>query len=182
MIVLNTVNKTNLFINLIIIITYIFLENPECPYSDDCLEEFTPTELSTSEDIKTWLTQISSRDSSLFNDLQDTHTEDNSVTSFNELLHSEVKEILGDVDDIGKLHGDVEIFYENGDYLWADFIHGVKTGPASLVFHNGDHFQGDYKDDYLHGLVIETIDYCDLHNVRREVYYRVFFLKYSFSE
>ena len=116
---LNTVNKTNLFINLIII-TYIFLENPECPYSDDCLEEFTPTELSTSEDIKTWLTQISSRDSSLFNDLQDTHTEDNSVTSFNELLHSEVKEILGDVDDIGKLHGDVEIFYENGDYLWAE--------------------------------------------------------------
>ena len=55
------------------------------------------------------------------------------MTSFNELLHSDVKEILGDVDDLGKLHGDVEIFYENGDYLWADFIHGVKTGPEGRV-------------------------------------------------
>ena len=35
--------------------------------------------------------------------------------------------LLGDTDSEGNIHGEAEIFYDNGDYVWADFCHGVKV-------------------------------------------------------
>lgn len=90
-----------------------------------------------------------------------------------ELSKSYVENIIGERDSLGRLHGDVEIFYENGDYVWADFVHGIKEGSASIVFQNGDHYSGHFHHDQLNGLVIETIDFCDFHNIRREVFYKV---------
>ena len=86
---------------------------------------------------------------------------------------TDVREIIGETDENGELHGEVEIFYTNGDYLWTDFNHGIKEGSASLVYKSGDHILGHFKNDRLSGSVLETIDYCDHHNVKREVQYQV---------
>jgi hypothetical protein len=34
--------------------------------------------------------------------------------------------VLGERDAAGKLHGEVEIFYQNGDYFWGDLHHGIR--------------------------------------------------------
>jgi hypothetical protein len=35
--------------------------------------------------------------------------------------------VLGERDELGRLHGEVEIFYQNGDYFWGDLQHGLRS-------------------------------------------------------
>ena len=41
--------------------------------------------------------------------------------------------LLGDTDTEGNIHGEAEIFYDNGDYVWADFCHGVKVDQSRYL-------------------------------------------------
>jgi hypothetical protein len=38
-----------------------------------------------------------------------------------------VSSVLGERDELGRLHGEVEIFYQNGDYFWGDLQHGLRS-------------------------------------------------------
>ena len=153
----------------------IYLENPECPYSEDLLEEFSQAELSTSEVLKEWIAMCTNKDSSVIQDLQENHGEFLPSCTISDDLTSElqIRQIIGERDELGNFHGDAEIYFENGDYLWVDFVHGIKEGSASFVRKSGDHFLGNYKKNKLSGFVTETIEYCDRHNVKREVFYKV---------
>jgi len=149
-------------------------ENPECPYSEDGLEEFTEEEVKISNILKDWLEKLTNKDTKI---LEDLHQQFGSnfppCTTFADVsTKTDVIEILGATDENGELHGDAEIFYKNGDYLWTDFNHGIKEGSASIVYKSGDHILGNFKNDRLSGLVNETLDYCDHHNVTREVQYQ----------
>ena len=81
--------------------------------------------------------------------------------------------MVGEKDEEGRLEGEVEIFYQNGDYFWGRYSGGVREGPASLVTRAGDHYLGTYSRGQLDGLVTETLDFADLHNITREVFYKV---------
>ena len=50
--------------------------------------------------------------------------------------------------------------------LYLDIIYHVQEGTASLVFRSGDHILGTFSNGRLDGLVQETLEFCDLHNVR----------------
>ena len=139
------------------------------------LEEFSDNEINISGFIKQWLSQISAQDMQIVKELQDGFEDKLPPLGISLVADEEsrsVNKVIGDVDDHGNLHGEVEIFYDNGDYVWADYIQGVKEGSASLVFKNGDHILGSFRNGQLDGLVEETMDYCDYHNVKREVIYR----------
>ena len=41
-----------------------------------------------------------------------------------------------------------------------------------MVFRSGDHILGTFSNGRLDGLVQETLEFCDLHNVRRDVFYK----------
>ena len=73
---------------------------------------------------------------------------------------------------MGRLEGEVELFYDNGDYFWGWYSHGVRQGEGSLVSRAGDHYLGHYTAGKLDGLVTETIDFADFHNITREVFYK----------
>ena len=87
-----------------------------------------------------------------------------------------ILKVIGETDAAGKLDGEVEIFYENGDYFWGWYSHGVREGEGSLVENSGDHYLGKYSRGKLHGLVTETVDFSDFHNIRREVFYQAIFI------
>ena len=49
----------------------------------------------------------------------------------------------------------------------------MREGEGSLVENSGDHYLGKYRKGRLQGLVTETVDFSDFHNIRREVFYQV---------
>ena len=139
------------------------------------MEEFSDTEINISQLIRKWLEEISSKDRNIVKELQNEFEAvfpSLSVSVIAEEEERSVNKVIGDRDALGALHGEVEIFYACGDYVWADFVHGVKEGSASLVSKNGDHTLGSFKNGHLEGPVEETMDFCDFHNVKREVIYR----------
>ena len=84
-----------------------------------------------------------------------------------------VLKVIGETDAAGNLEGEVEIFYENGDYFWGWYSQGVREGQGSLVKNSGDHYLGKYINGRLQGLVTETVDFSEFHNISREVFYEV---------
>ena len=76
----------------------------------------------------------------------------------------------GELDEGGKAHGEVEIYYDNGDYFWGVCVHGVREGPATVTLSNGDTLEGNFSTDLLEGFVVETLS-CNEKNLRREVFY-----------
>ena len=46
---------------------------------------------------------------------------------------SEAVKIIGERDVEGRLHGECEIHYGNGDYFWGHLHHGCKQGTGRLV-------------------------------------------------
>ena len=84
----------------------------------------------------------------------------------------DILKVIGETDAAGNLDGEVEIFYENGDYFWGWLSRGVREGEGSLVKNSGDHYLGKYRKGKLQGLVTETVDFSDFHNISREVFYQ----------
>ena len=152
-----------------------FVENPECPYSEDKLEDFTEDEISNSLLLKEWISRCSDKDNPVVKELQNNFSD--TLPSCTVECHlaenKNISRVIGDKDELGNIHGEAEVFFDNGDYLWADFNHGVREGSASLVLKSGEHYLGHYRNGRLSGLVEETIEYGDKPNVHREVYYKV---------
>ena len=79
-----------------------------------------------------------------------------------------VLRLIGEKDKYGNAHGDVEIYYVNGDHFCGTFNHGRKTGEGVESLKNGDTTTGIFTDGYLDGFVSETLE----EDKTREVYYR----------
>ena len=105
-------------------------------------------------------------------ELQDAHQDSLPV---NRLTHchclpSGITKMEGELDEGGEAHGEVEIYYDNGDYFWGVCVHGVREGPATVTLRNGDTLEGNFSNDLLEGFVVETLS-CNEKNLRREVFY-----------
>ena len=134
-----------------------------------------------SRSISHWLSQITDLKTNPVERLQDQH-QHHLPSCFvpyqpPECLEGKILKVIGETDAEGRLDGEVEIFYKNGDYFWGWYKDGVREGEGSLVLASGDHFLGRYSRGKLHGLVTETIDFSEFHNIRREVFYQATFLK-----
>ena len=56
-------------------------------------------------------------------------------------------------------------------YLSIRALQIEEANVISLVENSGDHYLGKYRRGRLHGLVTETLDFSDFHNISREVFY-----------
>ena len=132
-----------------------------------------------SASISEWLAEITDHRSSTVERLQDKykHLLPSCFAPSKQARSDEMNilKVIGETDAAGNLEGEVEIFYENGDYFWGWYSHGVREGEGSLVENSGDHYLGKYSRGTLHGLVTETVDFSDFHNIRREVFYQAIF-------
>ena len=61
-------------------------------------------------------------------------------------------------DEQGKLDGEAEVHYNNGDYFSGHFKHGSIEGEGSLLEKTGDKFLGIFSSGLLTGLVREELD------------------------
>ena len=142
-------------------------------YSSALVERFSSEELRVGEIFRDWTKDILDPDSNIVKRLQDQFGKDlPQCTVKTEEEHGKIVNVIGERDDDGNIHGEAEIFYENGDYFWGDFIHGVKEGSASIVLKNEDNYMGVFRNNKLEGFVTETIVFCDRDNVTREVFYQ----------
>ena len=148
------------------------LVKDESPYSTRKIEEFSKSELEVSESFAEWKKEIMDPSSNIVKKLQDQFGEELpkcKVKADDE--PSNIVSLIGERDEDGNIHGEAEIYYDNGDYFWGDFNHGVKEGQASVVLKNGDNYMGVFKENQLDGFVTESIEFCDRDNVTREVFY-----------
>jgi len=148
----------------------------DCPYSTIQVEDFSNEELEVSKNFAEWTKQIMDPTSNIVKELQKEFCE--YLPKFNAFANNAKTEnhkivtLIGGKDEAGNIHGEAEIYYDNGDYFWGDFNHGAKEGPASIVLKNGDNYMGEFKNNQLEGFVTEHIAFCDRDNVTREVFYR----------
>jgi len=141
----------------------------DSPYSSVPLPDFNDEEQKTAKYLIDWKKALMDPNRNIVRELQEEFGD-----NLPECEHAEDKErsivtLLGEKDDNGNIHGEAEIYYDNGDYFWGDFNHGVKEGQASVVLKNGDNYVGTFTNGYLDGFVTETVAYCD--HVQREVFY-----------
>lgn len=111
------------------------------PYSSKPGPEPSEAEISAARELREWLTEISDPKSSaiqtLFNADSD-NDDDDIVTQPDECDEKEVLKVIGERNVQGRLHGECEVFYKNGDYFWGHFLDGIKHGilvPRCLSFH-----------------------------------------------
>ena len=126
------------------------------PYSSRQLPSFTQDELAAARQFKDWLLMVGDhKHRSFFSD----NMEDLDDVDASDIIKcNTIVKIIGDRDEAGDLDGEVEEFYENGDYFWGHYHHGVRQGEASMVLRNGDHYLGSYDAGVLTGLVREEVE------------------------
>lgn len=152
--------------------------NPDvdCPYSSEELEDFEAEELVVSRSISRWLAEVADTETNIVQTLQEEYQHLLPSCCPDQAAQTEDQgpawKVIGERDDVGRLEGEVELFYDNGDYFWGWYSHGVRQGEGSLVSRAGDHYLGHYTAGKLDGLVTETIDFADFHNITREVFYK----------
>jgi len=151
------------------------------PYDPTPLADFTSVELEVGERCREWVTRITDPASRVVHELQEEYgkvlpdfIEERQATKEQQagLDDQQVLQLVGERDSKGRPHGEVEIYYTNGDYFWGDCVHGVKEGLASVVLKNGDNLMGRFRNGLLEGFVTETLSFCERDNVSREVFYK----------
>jgi len=161
------------------------------PYDPTPLACFNSVEMEVGQRCRDWVTKITDPASRVVHELQEQfgkmlpdlpeeHLASSPSQGAKEVSPGakEVKkgekvlQLVGERDSQGRPHGEVEIYYANGDYFWGDCVHGVKEGLASVVLANGDNLMGRFRNGRLEGLVTETLSFCERDNVSREVFYR----------
>ena len=111
------------------------------PYSTRKVEEFSKSELEVSESFAEWKKEIIDPSSNIVKKLQDQFEEElPKCKAKADEEPSNIVSLIGERDEDGNIHGEAEIYYDNGDYFWGDFNHGVKEGQASVVLKNGDYY------------------------------------------
>ena len=142
------------------------------PYSDVPLPDFSDDEKKAAEYFTEWTKALADPSRKIVKELQEKYGDTfPCCTCIQEPDEKSIVNFIGETDDEGKMHGEVEINYDNCDYFWGDYNHGVREGMASIVLKNEDNYVGSFKAGYLEGLVVETITCCGRQNVEREVYY-----------
>ena len=143
------------------------------PYSSKPLPDLSEAELSAAKELREWLAQISDPKTNVIQKLFDAESYDDNdedIIRYDE-REKEIHKIIGERNAQGRLDGECEIFYKNGDYFWGHFVDGIKhgnkdqvspnpltecvAGEASVVLGNGDHTLGHYEGGRLHGVVRE---------------------------
>ena len=142
------------------------------PYCDSPLPSYSSEELETSLYLRNWVSRMLDSASNIVKELQEDFAADLAECDDRYESDNPATRIVGETDDDGELHGETEVYYENGDYFWGDYHHGVREGMANLVLKNGDTFMGRFRNNRLEGFVVETITFCDRQNVTREVFYK----------
>jgi len=148
-------------------------ENDASPYSSLRPQDFSDDELKVAEIFEEWKEEIMNPGSDIVKNLQEEFGEHLPMCKVEaDEEANKIVSLIGERDEEGNIHGEAEIYYDNGDYFWGDFNHGVKEGSASVVLKNGDNYMGVFKDNQLDGFVTESIGFCDRDNVTREVFYK----------
>jgi len=149
-----------------------YYTDDEDPYSQREVAPFSASELELAGQLKNWVNLITSTSTSPVKDLQGRYESLLPPCKVEPQPELAIRHVTGERDTNHELHGEVEIDYVNGDYFWGDMEHGVKEGMASVVLKNGDNYMGRFKNNQLDGFVQETLTFCDMDNVNREVFYR----------
>ena len=100
------------------------------PYSSKPGPEQSEAEISAARELREWLTEISDPKTSAIQTLFNADCEnddDDNVTQHDE-CEKEVLKVIGERNVNGRLNGECEVFYKNGDYFWGHFVDGIKQG------------------------------------------------------
>ena len=148
------------------------------PYSSKPLPELSEAEISAARQLSEWLAQIGDPKTNVIHKLHDTESDDHdanhNITNDDTECDNEVLRVIGERNKQGRLDGECEVFYKNGDYFWGHFVDGTKhgnsdikliyvtllinSGEASVVRANGDHLLGHYEGGRLRGVVREELE------------------------
>ena len=112
------------------------------PYSCLPCPDFSEDEQKTAEYFADWKKIVTDPERDIVKELQDKFGDEFPECQFEMKSEGSIVKLIGEKDDDGNIHGEVEIDYDNGDYFWGDFNHGVKEGMASVVLKNGDNYVG----------------------------------------
>ena len=128
-----------------------------CPYSREPLPAFTREMTEAAQEFRDWLLLVSDRANDWLQTLDTTVPDDleDDCDAADVISCPDLVRVIGDRDDRGQLHGEVEQFYVSGDYWWGHYDHGLRQGEASVVLANGDHYLGQYDSGALCGVVEE---------------------------
>ena len=107
-------------------------EDMSSPYSSKPEPELSEAELSAARELREWLMQISDPKSTVIKRLFEAgsdydYDDDIKVRRYDE-CEEEVLKVIGERNVQGRLDGECEIFYKNGDYFWGHFVDGIKQG------------------------------------------------------
>ena len=109
-------------------------EEMASPYSSKPLPELSEAEISAAKELREWLAEISDPKTrviqTLFladSDNDDDNDNNNDVIQHDE-CEKEVLKVIGERNVHGRLNGECEVFYKNGDYFWGHFVDGIKHG------------------------------------------------------
>ena len=109
-------------------------EDMSSSYSSKPLPELSEAELSAARELREWLVQISDPKTTVIKrqfevESENNYDDDNKVNRYDE-CEKEILKVIGERNIQGKLDGECEIFYKNGDYFWGHFVDGIKQGTA----------------------------------------------------
>ena len=104
-------------------------EDMSSSYSSKPLPELSEAELSAARELREWLVQISDPKTTVIKRLFEAESEnDNDDTVKYDECEKEVLKVIGERNVQGRLDGECEIFFKNGDYFWGHFVDGIKQG------------------------------------------------------
>ena len=114
-------------------------EDMSSPYSSKPLPELSEAELSAARELREWLVQISDPKSSVIKRLfeaecHNDYDDDIKVNQYDE-SETHILKVIGERNVQGRLDGECEIFYKNGDYFWGHFVDGIKQGNSIQIYH-----------------------------------------------
>ena len=115
-------------------------EDMASPYSSKPLPELSEAEISAARELREWLAEISDPKTRVIQTLfladsdNDAHNDNNDVIKHDEFdeCEKEVLKVIGERNVHGRLNGECEVFYKNGDYFWGHFVDGIKHGKYCL--------------------------------------------------
>ena len=106
-------------------------EDMSSSYSSKPLPELSEAELSAARELREWLVQISDPKTTVIKRLFEAESEnDNDDTVKYDECEKEILKVIGERNVQGRLDGECEIFFKNGDYFWGHFVDGIKQGTA----------------------------------------------------
>ena len=102
------------------------------PYSSKPLPVLSQEELSAARELQEWLQGAGDLGHNLVQEQEEESDEEEDLED-DVIEEAEAVKMIGERDVEGRLHGECEIHYGNGDYFWGHLHHGCKQGTGRLV-------------------------------------------------